>query len=238
MSSKKRQSQHSNPGDALVRVLASGTTRNELTWGPTYTDENGNSRTPSIPGHELCGIVESVAPEGTTNATSNPPANTAPATNTSETQSAATTSPAIGDSVYALTSFFRNGTAAEYIAVRAADLAPKPKTLNPVDAASVPLSALTAWQALIDHAGLKKDQRILIHGGAGGVGIFAIQIARWLGAHVITTVHPNNIELVKSLGAHEVIDYTAQKFEDKAKDLDVILDSIGGDTQQPAPGPS
>jgi NADPH:quinone reductase-like Zn-dependent oxidoreductase len=148
------------PGDALVRVLASGTTRNELDWGPTYTDEKGNSRTPAIPGHELCGIVEKVAPD--------------------------VKDVAPGDAVYALTSFFRDGTAAEYIAVSAADLAPKPKTIDAIQAASVPLSGLTAWQALVTHAQLKKGQRILIHGGAGGVGIFAIQIARHLGAYIIT----------------------------------------------------
>ncbi|HVU99477.1 MAG TPA: NADP-dependent oxidoreductase [Puia sp.] len=200
------------PGDALVRVLASGTTRNELDWGPTYTDEHGNSRTPSIPGHELCGIIEAFAPD----VAANPDVvNLTP-----------------GAPVYALTSFFRNGTAAEYIAVSAADLAPKPTTLDAIQAASVPLSGLTAWQALFDHAHLKKGQRILIHGGAGGVGTFAIQLARFIGAHVITTAHPRNIELVKSLGADEVIDYTKQRFEDHAADLDVVLDSLGGDTQQ------
>jgi NADPH:quinone reductase-like Zn-dependent oxidoreductase len=194
------------PGDALVRVLASGTTRNELDWGPTYTDEKGNSRTPTIPGHELCGIVEKIAPDVK---------NVAP-----------------GDAIYGLTSFFRNGAAAEYIAVSAADLAPKPKTIDAVLAASVPLSGLTAWQALVTHAQLKKGQRILIHGGAGGVGIFAIQIARHLGAYIITTAHPRNTQLVRSLGADEVIDYTTQHFEQEVKDLDVVLDSIGGDVQQ------
>jgi NADPH:quinone reductase-like Zn-dependent oxidoreductase len=79
---------------------------------------------------------------------------------------------------------------------------------------------------------LKKRQRILIHGGAGGVGIFAIQIARYIGARIITTAHPNNAQLVRDLGADEVIDYTTQKFEEQTKDLDVILDTIGGETQQ------
>ena len=207
------------PGDALVRVLASGTTRNELDWGPTYTDEHGRSRTPSIPGHELCGIVEALAPDVAAN-------------NAAGNTGSAVTDITPGAPVYALTSFFRDGTAAEYIAVSAADLAPKPTTLDAIQAASVPLSGLTAWQALFDHAHLKKGQRILIHGGAGGVGTFAIQLARFIGAHVITTAHPRNIELVKSLGADEVIDYTKQRFEDHAADLDVVLDSLGGDTQQ------
>ena len=213
------------PGDALVRVLASGTTHTELGWGPTYTDEQGNSRTPSIPGHELCGIVESLAPDVAAN---NATDAASPATDAASP--AALIAP--GTTVYALTSFFRNGTAAEYIAVRAADLAPKPKTLDAIQAASVPLSGLTAWQALFDHAQLKKGQRILIHGGAGGVGVFAIQLARYIGAHVITTAHPRNIDLVKSLGADEVIDYTTQRFEDHANDLDIVLDSLGGDIQE------
>jgi NADPH:quinone reductase-like Zn-dependent oxidoreductase len=185
------------PGDALVRVLATGITPDELIWGPTYTDENGKDRTPTIPGHELCGIVE-----------------------------------ATGNPVYALTSFFRNGAAAEYIAIKAADLAPKPQSINAIEAASIPLSGLTAWQALFDHADLKNGQRILIHGGAGGVGIFAVQLAHWCGAYVITTAKPRNVDLVRSLGADEVIDYTTEKFETRANDLDVVFDPVGGDTQQ------
>ena len=119
-------------GDALVKVLASGTTRNELEWDPTYTDEKGNDRTPTIPGHELCGIVEAITP--------------------------GVTDILVGETVYGLTSFFRNGTAAEYVAVHAADLAPAPLSIDPVQSASVPLSALTAWQALFDHARLLPGQ--------------------------------------------------------------------------------
>ncbi|HEY4112036.1 NADP-dependent oxidoreductase [Puia sp.] len=200
------------PGDALVRVLASGTTRDELVWDPTYTDEKGNSRTPTIPGHELCGIVEKLAPD--------------------IANAGKGDIPVVGDAVYGLTSFFRDGTAAEYIAVKAADLAPKPKSINAVEAASIPLSALTAWQALFDRAQLRKGQRILIHGGAGGVGIFAVQMARWCGAHVIATAQTHNIDFVRSLGADELIDYKTSRFEDKVKNLDVIFDPIGGDTQR------
>lgn len=192
-------------GDALVKVLASGTTRNELSWGPTYTDEMGNSRLPSIPGHEFCGIVVGAAP-GVTGLT-------------------------VGDSVYGLTSFYRNGTAAEYVAVHAAHLAPKPLTLDPVQAAAVPLSSLTAWQALFDHGHLLPGQKILIHGGAGGVGSFAIQIAKWHGAHVIATASGEGMELAKSLGAQKVIDYKDRRFEEEVSGVDIVLDSIGGDTQ-------
>jgi NADPH:quinone reductase-like Zn-dependent oxidoreductase len=192
--------------DALVRVLASGITRGELDWGPTYTDEKGNSRTPTIPGHEVCGIVEAVG---------------------RDVQGVVS-----GETVYGLTSFFRDGAAAEYVAVAAADLAPKPETLDPVNAASVPLSALTAWQALFDHARLQPGQKVLIHGAAGGVGIFAVQIARWHGAHVIVTAAADNVEMLKGLGAERVIDYQTQTFEKEVSDVDVVLDPIGGDTQQ------
>ena len=106
---------------------------------------------------------------------------------------------AVGDAVYGLTSFFRDGTAAEYIAVQAADLAPKPVSLDPVQAAAVPLSALTAWQALFEHGGLTNGQRVLIHGGAGGVGTFAIQFARWKGAHVIATASEDNLLFLEDI---------------------------------------
>ena len=192
-------------GDALVKVLASGTTRNELEWGPTYTDEKGNDRTPTIPGHELCGIVEAITP--------------------------AVTDMLVGETVYGLTSFFRNGTAAEFIAVHAADLAPAPLSIDPVQAASVPLSALTAWQALFDHGHLLPGQKVLIHGAAGGVGSFAVQIASWHGAHVITTASAENNTLLKELGAQQCIDYKKQRFEELVNGVDVVLDCVGGDTQ-------
>ena len=197
---------HLGEGDALVRVLACSITRGELGWDPTYIDEKGNSRTPTIPGHEVCGIVEAVG-HGVQSVVK-------------------------GDTVYGLTSFFRNGAAAEYVAVAAADLAPKPKTLDPVNAASVPLSALTAWQALFDHAGLQPGQKVLIHGAAGGVGIFAIQFAHWRGARVIATASADNVEMLKKFGAEKVIDYKTQAFEKEVSDVDVVLDAIGGDTQQ------
>ncbi len=185
----------------MVKVLASGITRNELNWGPTYTDENGRNRLPTIPGHELCGIVTAVTP--------------------------GVIEVAPGDVVYGLTSFYRDGTAAEFIATKAFDLAPKPRTLEAYQAAAVPLSALTAWQALFDHGGLASGQRVLIHGAAGGVGSFAIQLAAWRGAEVIAATSADNIKLVRDLGAHEAVDYGADPFEDQLKDIDVVLDTIG-----------
>jgi NADPH:quinone reductase-like Zn-dependent oxidoreductase len=124
----------------------------------------------------------------------------------------------------------RDGAAAEYVAVRAADLAPKPLSLDHVQAAATPLSALTAWQALFDQAQLTHGHRVLIHGAAGGVGSFAVQLARWRGAHVIGTASARNISFVRELGADEVIDYRATPFETALRDVDIVFDTIGGST--------
>jgi NADPH:quinone reductase-like Zn-dependent oxidoreductase len=192
------------PGDALVRVLASAITKDELSWGETYKTCDGKPRLPSIPGHELSGVVEALA--------------------------SGATEVKAGDEVYALASFCRDGSAAEYIAIRSADLAPKPATLDHVQAASVPLAALTAWQALFDHAGVARGDRVLIHGAAGGVGIFALQLASWKGAEVIATASARNHEFLRALGASKLIDYTRKRFEDEVSGVDVVLDTVGGET--------
>jgi len=137
-----------------------------------------------------------------------------------------------GDEVWALFSASPTGGYAEYAVVAEADLAKKPKSMDFVHAAGVPLAALTAWQAIIDTAGLKEGQTVLIHAGAGGVGHFAIQIAKAKGAKVIATASANHLAFLKELGADVAIDYKAQKFEELAKDVDVVLDSIGKDTQE------
>jgi NADPH:quinone reductase-like Zn-dependent oxidoreductase len=134
--------------------------------------------------------------------------------------------------VYALSSFCRDGSAAEFIAIRAADLAPKPQSLNFEQAAAVPLAGLTAWQALFDHAQIEKGERVLIHGAAGGVGTYAVQLASWKGAEVIATASTRDQDFLGELGASEVIDYTHECFEEKVKDVDVVLDTVGGETQQ------
>src|SRR5262249_39065649 len=170
-------------GDALVRVHACAITPTELTWSGTYTTCDGADRLPSIPGHELSGVVAAAA------------ANTVGAN--------------VGDRVYALIDFCRDGAAAEYVAGRAGGLSPKPASLSDVQAAAVPLAALTAWQALFDHAGLVPGQEILIHGATGGVGSFATQIAHWRGAYVVGTASAANAELACELGADKVIDYNA-----------------------------
>jgi NADPH:quinone reductase-like Zn-dependent oxidoreductase len=137
-----------------------------------------------------------------------------------------------GDAVFAFIALDRGGGYAEYTIVKESEAAMKPAKVSHVDAASVPLVALTAWQALFDTAHLEKGQTVLIHAGAGGVGSIAIQLAKWKGAHVIATASQENQEFLKQLGADETIDYRNQKFEDVAKDVDVVLDPIGGQTQQ------
>ena len=194
------------PADALVRVHATGITPAELTWPDTYQNCDGSQRLPAIPGHEVSGVVESVA-DGVGDVS-------------------------IGEAVYALTSFCRDGAAAEFVAVHADDLAPRPKTLDAVQAAAVPLSALTVWQAFFDHGKLAPGQRVLIHGAAGGVGAFAVQIARWHGASIVATASAENHAFLRDLGANEVIDYRHARFEKAVGDIDLVLDTIGGDTRE------
>ncbi len=138
----------------------------------------------------------------------------------------------VGDEVYALADISRNGAYAEFIAVKADHVAFKPDSLDHVHAASVPLAALTAWQSIFGSADLSEGQKILIHAAAGGVGSFAVQLARWKGAHVLGTASARNREFLLGLGAEEVIDYTATPFEDMAVDVDVVLDTMGGETRE------
>jgi NADPH:quinone reductase-like Zn-dependent oxidoreductase len=191
-------------GDALVRVHAVAISPTELAESATRTRRDDAPRLPAVPGHELSGVVEAIASD--------------------------VTGVAVGDAVYALTDFSRDGAAAEYVAVRAASLAPKPFGLDHVQAAGVPLSALTAWQAFFTHAGLTGGQRVLVHGAAGGVGTFAVQLARWRGAHVIGTASRRNVAFLEELGANEVVDCTEERFEDRIRDVDIVLDAVGGDT--------
>jgi NADPH:quinone reductase-like Zn-dependent oxidoreductase len=135
----------------------------------------------------------------------------------------------VGDAIYARLDKHRIGAFAEYAVVRAAVAAPKPVNLTFEEAASLPLVGLTAWQALIDLGHLQAGQKVLIHAGSGGVGTFAIQLARHLGAKVYTTVGQRNAELVQQLGADVAIDYRTTRFEDVAQDFDVVLETLGGE---------
>jgi len=137
---------------------------------------------------------------------------------------------AVGDAVYCRPDITRDGSYAEYMVVRASEVAAKPQTLSHNEAAAVPLAGLTAWQGLFDHGHLKQGERVLIHAGAGGVGSFAIQFAKSAGAHVIATASSANEELIRDLGADEFVDYRSQRFEEALAKVDVVLDTIGGDT--------
>src|SRR6266550_392074 len=193
-------------GDVLVQVRATGITPTELTWDETYQNADGAPRIPSIPGHEVSGMVERMAAD--------------------------VTDFRIGDEVYGLADFPRDGAAAEFAAVRAINVALKPRGIPHVQAAALPLSALTAWQALFDHAHLAAGQSVLIHGAAGGVGVFAVQLARWAGAHVIATASARNRDFLCELGANEIIDYTTTRFEEVVQGVDFVFDTVGGDTLQ------
>ena len=136
----------------------------------------------------------------------------------------------VGDEVFARPNQEDAGSIAEFARVHENELAIKPKNMSHIDAASVPLAGLTAWQALATKDEIKRGDKVLIHAGSGGVGTFAIQIAKYFGAMVTTTTSSKNTDLVKSLGADLVIDYTTQSFEDELSDYDLVIDAIGGDT--------
>ncbi|HEY5465247.1 MAG TPA: NADP-dependent oxidoreductase [Hanamia sp.] len=137
-----------------------------------------------------------------------------------------------GDEVYSRPDPTRNGTYAEYVVVKADQVNGKPKSISHDKAAAVPLAGLTAWQGLFDYGQLEAGQKVLIHASSGGVGTFAVQFAKWKGAYVIGTSSEENIDFLFDLGADEVIDYKNEKFEDKVKDVDLVFDVIGGDTQK------
>jgi NADPH:quinone reductase-like Zn-dependent oxidoreductase len=134
------------------------------------------------------------------------------------------------EAVYGMNDWYVDGALAEYCVTRPEWIAPKPARLSHALAATVPISALTAWQGLFDRAKLQRGERVLIHGGAGAVGVFAIQLAHRQGAHVITTVSTRNAQFVGELGAEQVIDYKSVPFEKEARDIDVVFDAVGGET--------
>jgi NADPH:quinone reductase-like Zn-dependent oxidoreductase len=195
------------PGHVLVRVAASGIIVNELTWDVTYQTATGAPRPVPIPGRDLSGVVAAVG---------------ADVTGVSDV--------AVGEAVYAMLGYGRDGAEAQYVLALPSELAPKPRTLDDVQAAAVPLAALTAWQALFLHAKLAPGQRVLIHGASGGVGTYAVQLAHWAGAQVLATAAARNTAFLRDLGADQIIDYATTRFEDVAHDVDVVLDLVGGDT--------
>lgn len=138
----------------------------------------------------------------------------------------------VGDEIYSRPDLTRNGAYAEYMVLRASEAAHKPRSLDHTHAAAVPLAVLTAWASLFDAGGLEAGQKVLIHAAAGGVGTFAVQLAKWKGAHVIGTASGRNRDFLQELGVNEFIDYTSTKFEDVARDVDVVFDTVGGETQE------
>lgn len=140
----------------------------------------------------------------------------------------------VGDDVFGRSSFYRDGTYAEFIEVKAKEVALMPKTITYDEAATIPLAGIVAWETLINKAKIKKNQRVLILGSSGGVGSLAIQIAKSKNCYVIGTTSHENLDFVKKLGADEVIDYTNQDFSDHLKDIEVVFDTIGGETQNNA----
>ncbi|MDT7619591.1 MAG: hypothetical protein QOF99_492 [Pseudonocardiales bacterium] len=193
---------HAAENDVIVRVHAAGFTPGELDWPATWSDRAGRDRTPSIPGHELSGVVVELG-YGTTGLT-------------------------VGQRVFGLTDWARDGSLAEYTAVEARNLAPLAADIDHTVAAALPISGLTAWQGLFDHAGLVTGQTVLIHGAAGGVGSIAVQLAREVGAQVIGTGRSDDRDVVLGLGAQAFLDLDADHLEDVGE-VDVVFDVIGGD---------
>jgi NADPH:quinone reductase-like Zn-dependent oxidoreductase len=193
-------------GEVLINVHAAGV--NPLDWKVRAGHVKAwlPHRLPLIPGWDVSGVVEAVATGVTAFKT--------------------------GDAVYAMLDFSRDGAYAEYVAARTLVLSHKPNSIDHIQAAAVPLASLTAWQSLFEVAGLKSGQTVLIHGAAGGVGHYAIQLAKWKGAKVIGTASAGNEDFLRELGADEVIDYRNAKFEEAVQDVDVVLDTIGGSTQK------
>ncbi len=192
-------------GEVLIRVHATSVNPVDVAIRQGYFKERMKYNLPMIPGWDVSGVVESAG----SGATRLKP----------------------GDEVYSRPDLARDGAYAEYIVVRESEVALKPKSIDHTHAAAIPLTALTAWQALFDAGHLSPGQSVLIHGAAGGVGHFAVQFAHVKGARVIATASKRNHEFLRSLGADEVIDYSTTKFEDVVHDVDVVLDTITGETQ-------
>jgi NADPH:quinone reductase-like Zn-dependent oxidoreductase len=189
-------------GDALVQVRAASFTPTELTW-PLMTDRAGHDRGFIIPAHEGSGIVVALG--------------------------YGTAGVSVGDEVYGLIDGYRNGWAAEYVTIEARSLAPKPTTVDFVEAAAIPQAALTSWQALFDYGHLESGQTVVIHGASGGVGSMAVQLARWAGAHVIGTGRADARQRVLDLGASAFVDVEQDGWETAVGQVDLVYDTVGGD---------
>jgi NADPH:quinone reductase-like Zn-dependent oxidoreductase len=191
--------------DVVVQVRASGFVPTELAWPSTWTDRLGRDRTPSIPGHELAGSVTALG--------------------------YGTTGLSVGQRVFGLTDWYRDGTLAEYVAVEARNLAPLPGDVDFTVGASLPISGLTAWQGLFGHGRLQAGQSVLAHGAAGAVGSMVAQLAREFGAYVIGTGRAADRQTALDFGAHEFVDLDNEPLEEVGG-VDLVFDVIGGDIQK------
>jgi NADPH:quinone reductase-like Zn-dependent oxidoreductase len=190
--------------ELLIRVHAAGVTPTELLWYPTTHIKSGEKRSRAIPGHEFSGVVAAVGSDvrGVT----------------------------IGEEIYGMNDWFADGATAEYCVTKPQWVAAKPARMTHAEAASVPISALTAWQGLFVRAKLQRGERVLIQGGAGAVGVFAVALAKWHGARVIATASARHADFLLRLGAEQVIDYRSERVEERAGAVDVVFDAVGGET--------
>lgn len=191
--------------DVVVRIYASGFVSTELEWPSTWADRTGRNRTPSVPGHELAGVVTAVG--------------------------YGTTGLSVGQRVFGLADWYRDGTLAEYVAIEARNLAPLPGDVGFASGASLPISGLTAWQGLFQHGQLQPGQTVLAHGAAGAVGTMVTQLAREAGAYVVGTGRIADRQKALDFGAHEFLDLENDRLDDVGK-VDLVFDVIGGVVQQ------
>lgn len=194
------------PGEVHIRIYAAGVNPGDWKVREGYFREMINHSLPLIPGWDLSGVIETLG------------------TGVAGFKK--------GDEVYSRSDITRDGAYAEFIVVRESEVVFKPKSIDHIHAAAIPLAALTAWQALFGAAQLKPRQSVLIHAAAGGVGSFAVQLAKWKGAHVIGTASGRNQDFVRNLGADEAVNYEKTRFEDVVRGVDVVLDTMGGDVQK------
>lgn len=188
--------------DVIVQVHAASITGDELSWPSTWTDRTGRDRTPAVPGHELAGVVTALG--------------------------YGTTGLSVGQRVFGLQDWYRNGSLAEYVAIEARNLAPLPDDVDFNDGNALVMPGLTAWQGLFDHGRLKSGQRVLVHGAAGIVGSMAVQLARDAGAYVIGTGRTEHREAALGFGANEFVDLDSDGLE-SIEQVDLVFDVLGGD---------
>ena len=193
-------------GELLIRVRATGVTPTELLWYPTTHTKAGGARTGAVPGHEFSGVIAALG-KGANDFN-------------------------VGDEIYGMNDWFAEGATAEFCLTQPQNIALKPKSLTHKLAATVPIGALTAWQGLFERAKTQPGERVLIHGAAGAVGLFAVQLAHLHGAYVIATASARNTEFVNRLGADEVIDYQTARFEEQVEKVDIVFDGVGGETRE------